>query len=115
MVFEAGGRVSPLLTAGTGKIGLRVSGHPVPCLLVESLGAPITGTSANISDRPPCRHAEEVLKALGEDVNLVLDGGETPGEAASTVLDVTVDPPRILREGLIRRKELEAIIPVHAS
>jgi L-threonylcarbamoyladenylate synthase len=62
---------------------------------------PITGTSANISGKSPCRSADEVVEALGGRVDLVLDGGKTEGTIGSTILDVTVDPPLILRRGLV--------------
>jgi len=75
LVFEAGPKVSPLLTAGTGKIGIRLSPHPVATALAQAIGCPITGTSANISSEPACRNAEEVLHSFGEGVDLVLDGG----------------------------------------
>ena len=101
LVFEAGPAVSPLLTAGTGKIGIRCSSHPLARALARGAGVPITGTSANVSGKSPCSSAGEVIEALGVGVDLVLDGGKTQGEKASTVLDVTVDPPKILRQGLV--------------
>jgi L-threonylcarbamoyladenylate synthase len=112
LVFEAGQKVSPLLTAGTDKIGIRLSPHPIATALARTLGAPITGTSANISGKPACKNAGEVLSAFKEWVDLILDGGVTPGEVGSTVLDITVDPPEILREGIIQKKDLEKYISV---
>lgn len=108
LVFEAGPRVSPMLTAGSGKIGIRLSSHPVATALARAIEAPISGTSANLSGQPPCRLATEVLKGLGNGVDLILDAGETPGKVGSTVLDVTVKPFRVLREGVVTRKRLEA-------
>ncbi len=107
LVFEARSGVSSLLTAGTGKIGIRLSSHPVAGALARAAGIPITGTSANISGMPPCRSAREVKSALGRGVDMILDGGDTAGIAGTTVLDVTVDPPRILREGMIPEKDLK--------
>ncbi|MFC1884812.1 L-threonylcarbamoyladenylate synthase [Thermodesulfobacteriota bacterium] len=101
LVFEAGPAVSPLLTAGTGKIGIRCSSHPMARALAREVAVPITGTSANVSGKSPCGSAEEVIEALGGGVGLVLDGGRTQGQKASTILDVTVEPPRILRQGLL--------------
>jgi L-threonylcarbamoyladenylate synthase len=112
LVFEASSKVSSLLTAGAGKIGIRLSSHPVATALTRSIGAPITGTSANISGEPPCRTAQEVLQSLGEKADLILDGGKTEGKIGSTVLDVTVDPPQILREGLVPRRQLEKLMQV---
>jgi L-threonylcarbamoyladenylate synthase len=110
LVFKAGRGVSPLLTAGTDKIGIRLSSHPVAAALAHAMGVPISGTSANISGEPACRNPEEVLACFGEGVDLILDGGRTAGGVGSTVLDVTVDPPRILREGMVHRRRLEEII-----
>jgi len=106
LVFEAGSRISPLLTAGTGKIGIRLSSHPVPTGLARAAGVPITGTSANLSGQPACVTAEEIKTHFGEGVALILDAGKTAGGRGSTVLDVTVRPPRILREGMVSRDQL---------
>ena len=110
LVFEAGVKVPHHLTAGTGKVGIRLPGHPVAAALVRSLGRPLTGTSANISGEPPCTNAKGVLESLGTRVDLVLDGGTTKGGKASTIMDVTVSPPEILREGIIDHKEIKKII-----
>ena len=106
LVFLAGPKVSPLLTSGTGKIGIRLSSHPVAMALTQSIGLPITGTSANISSEPACQNADEVLHSFKEGVGLILDGGETTGKIGSTVLDITQDPPLILREGMIKESQL---------
>ncbi|RLI50885.1 MAG: threonylcarbamoyl-AMP synthase [Candidatus Thorarchaeota archaeon] len=112
LVFDAGPKILPLLTAGTGKIGIRLSSHPVATALAQAIGAPITGTSANISGNPPCSSAGEVRRSLGGGVDLILDGGKTKGGVGSTVLDVTVDPPRILRQGMVSQDEIMANIRI---
>ncbi len=110
LVFKAQKNVSKLLTAGTGKIGVRVSSHPLAKALTQAFGAAITGTSANISGALPCNTAGEVSEALGERVDIILDGGRTAGGKPSTVLDVTTVPPAILREGLISGEMLKPYI-----
>ena len=110
MVFFAGPILPRSLTAGTGKIGVRLSSHPVPTELARAVGAPITGTSANRSGQPPCSTAEEVMEALGEDIDLILDGGKTAGGKGSTVLDVTTDPPVVVREGIVSRDALRPFL-----
>jgi len=110
LVFHAKPVLPDLLTAGTGKIGVRLSSHPVPRALAEAVGAPITGTSANRSGQPGCSTAEEVMVALGGDIDLILDGGRTPGGESSTVLDLTCDPPVILRDGIVSHDPLRAFI-----
>ena len=82
LIFRAGPKISPLLTAGTGKIGVRLSSHPVPTAMARSINGPITGTSANISGRPACIDPEEVYQSLGNDIDLILDAGETAGGKA---------------------------------
>jgi L-threonylcarbamoyladenylate synthase len=101
LVFWASSSVLPRLTANAGKIGIRVSSHPVARLLAGMLGGPLTATSANLSGGPECSSAEAVMDALDGLLDTVVDGGATPGGKGSTVLDVTVFPPRILREGAI--------------
>jgi L-threonylcarbamoyladenylate synthase len=110
LVFEASERISPLLTAGTDKIGLRLSNHPLATALAQAIGAPVTGTSANISGTPPCCSAKEVLFSFREDIDLIIDGGETAGGIGSTILDMTVDPPQLLRNGIVKPRQLEKFI-----
>lgn len=112
LVFEAAPWVSPLLTAGTGTIGLRLSSHPVATAVARALGGAITGTSANPSGEDPCRTAEAVAASMGRDVDLILDGGETPGGTGSTVLDITSYPPALIREGMVSRSRLVEFLGV---
>ena len=107
LIFEAKPSLPRELTAGTGKIGVRLSSHPVPTALAQAVGIPITGTSANISGQPACSSAREVFRGLGDKVDLILDGGETAGGKGSTVLDVTKDPPVVVREGMVSRELIE--------
>jgi L-threonylcarbamoyladenylate synthase len=110
LVLEAAASVSPLLTAGTGHIGVRWSSHHLATELTRTVGRPITGTSANLSGQPGCRSAAEVSRVLTSKLDFVLDGGGTKGGPGSTVLDVTIDPPVILREGMISRLELRGFL-----
>lgn len=107
LIFEAKPSLPRELTAGTGKIGVRLSSHPIPTALAQAVGTPITGTSANISGQPACSSAKEVFRGLGDKVDLILDGGETVGGKGSTVLDVTMDPPVVVREGMVSRELIE--------
>ena len=110
LILEASKKISPLLTGGTKTIGVRLSGHPIPTALARAIEGPVTGTSANISGAPPSCHAEEVMAYFGDRIDLILDGGETAGGIGSTVLDVTTHLPKIIRDGMIPRRELEKII-----
>lgn len=106
LVMAASPSISPLLTAGTGKIGIRLSSHLIATGLAKAAGLPITGTSANVTGSRPCVTADEVQDALGGQVDLILDGGSTVGGKGSTVLDVTTYPPKVLREGMIGVEQL---------
>jgi L-threonylcarbamoyladenylate synthase len=102
LVLAARPVVPTELTAGTGTIGVRQSGHPVARALAAAVGGPITAPSANRTGDTPPTTAGEVLRVFDGAIDLVLDAGPTPGGLPSTVLDVTVDPPRVLREGAVR-------------
>ena len=99
----------PALTAGTATIGLRVPDHPAPRALAAAVG-PIPTTSANRSGEPEAGDAAAIVAQLGDAIALVLDGGPAHGGPASTVVDCTVDPPRILREGAIPADAVEAAL-----
>ena len=101
LVLRASDAVPIEVTAGTGTVGVRVSAHPVARALVRALGEPITAPSANPTGGAPPVTADDVLAHLDGRIELVLDAGSTPGGAPSTVLDVTVDPPRVLRQGAV--------------
>jgi L-threonylcarbamoyladenylate synthase len=101
LVLPARAGLPPALTAGTGTIGVRVPGHPLARALVAAAGVPVTAPSANPSGAPAPRTAAEVVAGLGDRVDLVLDGGPTAGGPPSTVVDLTVEPPRVLRAGAV--------------
>lgn len=101
LVLRARPEVPPALTAGTGTIGVRLSSHPVARALVAAAGRPVTAPSANPHGAPSPRTADEVVAGLGEGVDLVIDGGTTPGGPPSTLLDVTRTPPVVLRAGAV--------------
>jgi L-threonylcarbamoyladenylate synthase len=101
IVFRAAPSVSPKLTAGTGKIGIRLTSHPVAMEISKRLGGPLTATSANLSGAPECSSVVEVLSQLEGKLDGVIDGGKTPGGKGSTIVDVSISPEKILREGVI--------------
>ncbi|NPA49586.1 MAG: threonylcarbamoyl-AMP synthase, partial [Thermodesulfobacteria bacterium] len=105
LVLEARPGLSSFLTAGTGKVAVRLSSHPVPRRLALSFGRPITGTSANLSGKPPARSVAEVLAQL-PGVDLVLDAGVLPARAPSTIVDASGEAPVLLREGEIPWAEI---------
>lgn len=111
IVLDAAEGISPLLTAGTGKIGLRFSGHPFARALCRALGSAVTGTSANRTGAPPWDTALEAWESLTGAVELVVDAGRTPGGLPSTVVDASGHPPRIIRMGIVSESELKKVVP----
>jgi len=106
MVFQSSPVLSSALTSNTGKVGIRISSHPLANTLSKTLNVPITATSANISGMAPCVKADQVVEYFNNAVGLILDGGETQGKYPSTILDVTIDPPLIIREGMVKVEEI---------
>jgi len=106
IVFKASEALPRCLTAGTGKIGIRLTGHPVAAALVKALQTPLTGTSANLSGKPGCRRIEDLETHIADKLDLLLDAGPLRGGIGSTVVDVTVEPPKILREGEVSGTEI---------
>jgi L-threonylcarbamoyladenylate synthase len=118
LVFEARAEIASALTAGSGKIGLRVPGNPVTRALLNAVGSALTGTSANRSGGPSPRSAGDVLKELSESIDIVLDAGTSMEGLPSTIIDVTGKEPVVLRKGVITVPELlvrEPILPVRAG
>jgi L-threonylcarbamoyladenylate synthase len=106
LVFGAQEALSGELTAQTGKIGVRLPAHPAACALVKHVRGPVTGTSANLSGRSSCHRAQDLDLQLAGQLDLILDAGTLRGGTGSTVVDVTVDPPRILREGQVTANDI---------
>lgn len=97
-----------VLTGGLPKVGVRIPKSDIALRLIELSGAPITATSANISGNPPPVSAEDAASQI-KDADIVLDGGPLAGSVPSTVVDLT-GKPKILREGVIKKGELERVI-----
>jgi len=95
---------------GGDTIGVRMPANSVALRLIEAFGAPVAASSANISGFPDPVNAREVMEYLGGKVHLILDGGPTPGNVPSTVLDVSVHPPVILRQGKLSAEDLERVL-----
>ncbi len=101
IIFEAADNISDLLTAGTGRVAVRMPGESAALSLAREAGFPITATSANISSEPPADNIDAVLSYFGDSIDLIIDGGRTPGGKPSTIVDAAADTLKILREGRI--------------
>jgi len=109
LVLHKSKLVPASVTAGGLTVAVRVPAHPVPIALAQGLGAPIVGTSANLSGKPSSLTAEEVYSQFGATIDFVIDGGRCLGGKESTVVDVTGEVPVILREGALSREELKRV------
>ena len=112
LIFKAAPGLPDALTAGTGTIGIRLPGHSFTRRLLETLNRPLTAPSANISGKAEPTTAQQVGNALGKELDLIVDGGPTPGGKPSTVLDTTTNPPTLIREGALSRSDLESVVPI---
>lgn len=112
LVFFRLPTVSLTVTGGQNTIGLRMPDHPIPLSVIKAFGAPVVCPSANLTGRRSPMSAQDVLDDLDGAIDLVLDGGPTDDRVASTVLDVTTRPARLLREGKISRAELEQFLAI---
>jgi L-threonylcarbamoyladenylate synthase len=99
------GRANPdlphAITSGTGTVGVRLPADLSVRGFVRDCGGALTATSANPASREPARSAEEVRDYFPEGIDLIVDGGQVTAIEPSTVVDATVSPPRVIREGAI--------------
>jgi len=103
-------RIPGVVTAGLDTVGLRVPAHPVALALIRAAGTPIAAPSANRFTELSPTTAEHVRRGLGDAVDLILDGGPTTVGIESTVLSLAGPRPRLLRPGMVSRKDIEEAI-----
>ena len=110
LVLRKADRVPPVVSGGGDTVALRVPGHEVPRRIVSALHHPITGTSANRSGGRAAITADEVRRALGDELGLIIVSTVPLSGLASTVLDLSEQPPRIVRPGAVTPREIETAI-----
>ncbi len=98
------------LTAGTGTIGVRLPDDEAVRAFVRACGGALTATSANPSGMPPARSANEVEDYFGGEIDLIVDGGLARSEEPSTVVDISDEHSAIIREGVVKREELDKFL-----
>jgi len=103
--------VPDVLCAGKPTVALRMPQHPLALELIGCMGGVLAVTSANLSGHPAATTAQEALSDLRGRVALILDGGPCPGGVASSIVDLTVDPPVLLRRGAISLDRLRELLP----
>jgi L-threonylcarbamoyladenylate synthase len=110
LVFKASADLQQSAFRHSQTIAIRIPDCSICLALLKTCGFPIISTSANHSGEPPATNAQQVEKMFGDQLDLIVDGGETPSSTPSTVVDVTRLPVRILREGAISRLEINTVL-----
>ena len=98
------------VAAGTGKVGVRVPAHGAARALCRACGIPLVATSANLSDQPATDDPDVVAATLGTRIDLLLDGGKTPGGPPSTIVDAGGSAPRLVRPGAVEWERVLACV-----
>ena len=96
----------PILTAGGNTVGVRIPNNPLLLKILQTFGGPAAITSANLSGEPPATSPQEIGEELASRIDMIVDGGKTPGPIPSTVYDISVSPPLIRRHGVISEETL---------
>lgn len=104
------GRLPKLITAGTGKVAVRVSSGKFVTHLFKFIDSPLCSTSANISGGDNLLSFDYIRSTFEDKVDLIVDSGNIPPSKGSTIIDTTVRPPRLLREGDITAMELKEFL-----
>jgi L-threonylcarbamoyladenylate synthase len=110
LVLARAEAIPDLVTAGGTTVGVRWPGHPFIQAVIRECGFPLAAPSANLSSRISPTNAGHVRAQLGDKISLIVDGGQSQVGIESTVLDLTVSPPRVLRPGMIHIESLAAVI-----
>lgn len=110
MVLQARDELPGMLTGGTGTIGVRISPHSVAHALLNAYNAPLTATSANRSGGRAAVTESEVLEIFGDDIDMVLGGGRTPGQSPSTLIGFAGDTFEGIREGCIPFSTIQDVL-----
>jgi L-threonylcarbamoyladenylate synthase len=109
LVLPRAREIPDLVTAGGQTVGVRWPGHPFIQAVIRACGFPLAAPSANLSNRVSPTNAEHVRRQLGGKIPLIVDGGQSQVGIESTVLDLTCQPPRILRPGMIHEESLAVV------
>ena len=99
------------MTAGLQTVAIRIPAHPVARALLAAAAIPVAAPSANLFSRPSPTRAAHVVEDLDGRIDMVIDGGATDVGVESTVLDLTVSPPQVLRPGAITLEALQEVLP----
>ncbi len=106
LVVEATHRLPLKVTGNSGRVALRWANSLIPTAIIDAVGGPITGTSANLSGFPSCTNAAQIVKQLGHRLPLILDAGDTGATLASTIVRIDGDDWTLAREGALPEEEI---------
>ncbi len=109
IIFRKSSKVPMIVTANLDTVAVRMPSHSLARVIIQEAG-PVAAPSANISGRPSGTTARHIIEDLQGKVDLIIDGGKSLIGIESTVIDVTVEPPIILRPGYITKEQLERVI-----
>ncbi len=111
LIVKASSALPLKVTANTGNVALRVPAAKIPLAVIKAAGLPITATSANLSGASECTSAAQVRDQLDGRIEIIVDGGPSPRDVASTIVDLS-DPSgwRIMREGAIASEEISKLL-----
>jgi len=114
IIVHAAPKLPLKVTANSGNVALRIPSSQIPLAVIRKAGIPVTATSANLSGAPECTSAAAVRDQLASRLNIIVDGGTSPREVPSTIVDLTVEDLgkpcwRIQREGAISAEEIAAV------
>ena len=110
MILKRGPGVPDVTTAGLDTVAVRCPNHPVTLAIIREAGIPIAAPSANLSGRPSCTTAQDVLEDMDGKIQCLVDGGPCIVGVESTILDLTCTPPRLLRPGGLPVEQIERLI-----
>ena len=112
IIVQASSKLPLKVTANSGNVALRVPSAKIPLSVVQAAGIPITATSANLSGATECTTAVQVRDQLQERISIIVDGGTSPREIASTIVDLSAEDGtwRVIREGAIPTQEITAFL-----
>jgi tRNA threonylcarbamoyl adenosine modification protein (Sua5/YciO/YrdC/YwlC family) len=106
IIVPAASRLPLKVTANTGNVALRIPSANIPLSVIRAAGVPITATSANLSGASECTSAGAVRDQLQERISIIVDGGPSPRDVSSTIVDLSEGGWRVLREGAVPRQAI---------
>jgi tRNA threonylcarbamoyl adenosine modification protein (Sua5/YciO/YrdC/YwlC family) len=112
IIVRASSKLPLKVTANSGNVALRVPSAKIPLAVVQAAGIPITATSANLSGASECTTAIQVRDQLQERISIIVDGGTSPRDVASTIVDLSAEDGtwRVIREGAIPTQEISTFL-----